>query len=112
MDRKFKLTLYVADFLFSILLTLIAYTLIVRGVLPGTYMMLVVAGLAIIQLLVQLLFFLRLGRGSKPHWNLLVLGFSLLMVIILVFGSLWTMNNVTPSQTDDYIVHGQGTQKP
>ncbi|MET0779335.1 MAG: cytochrome C oxidase subunit IV family protein [Candidatus Saccharimonadales bacterium] len=108
MNRKFKLTLYAADFVFSILLTLIACTLIVRDMLPGTYMILVIAGLAIIQLLVQLLFFLHLGHESKRRCNLLVFGFALTMVVMLASGSLWTMNNTGSFQTDNYTGRNEG----
>jgi len=107
---------YIAGFAFSLLLTMTAYVLVVQQILPGIYMMLAIAGLAIIQLLVQLLFFLHLGRESKPRWNLAVFTFALIVVGILVGGSLWIMNNLdyhmtmTPAETDNYIIHDEGVR--
>jgi cytochrome o ubiquinol oxidase operon protein cyoD len=100
---------YFAGFAFCILLTLLAYALVVKFALPGTYTILVIAGLAIIQLLVHLLFFLRVGRKLKPHWNLLVFGFALI-VVIWVVGSLWVMNGKTQAETDNYIVNNESIE--
>ena len=52
------------------------------------------AALAVAQLMVQLVFFLHLGTESKPRWNLTVVLFALMVVVILVFGSLWIMKNI------------------
>lgn len=51
-------------------------------------------GFAISQLLVQLIFFLHLGRGSNVRWNILVFLFATLVILIVVIGSLWIMNNL------------------
>ena len=53
---------------------------------------------AIAQLLVQLFFFLHIGKESKPQWNLQALFFALLVVTILVGGTLWIMNNLSHGQ--------------
>ncbi len=73
------------------------------------------AALAVTQLLVQLLFFLHLGRESKPRWNLIVLAFAVMVVVIVVFGSLWIMKNLqynhghqTPEETDKFLIHDEG----
>lgn len=104
---------YVVGFVMSLELTLAAYLLVVNQVLDRRMLLAVIVGLAIAQLLVQLTFFLHLGRESKPRWNLTVLLFAALVVIILVFGSLWIMNNLnyhtmSPQQTDKYILHDEG----
>lgn len=101
---------YLIGYLLSLELTLVAYLLVVRHI-HSQYPMLshhllvsVIVGLGLTQLLVQLIFFLRLGRESKPRWNLLVFGFAILVVVILVLGSLWIMNNLSyhmsPSQQE------------
>jgi cytochrome o ubiquinol oxidase operon protein cyoD len=113
MDRKFtarrSLIQYFAVFALSILLTLLAYMLVVKYALPGAYTMLVIAGLAIILLLTQLLLFLRVGRKLEPRWNVLVFGFALI-VVIWVVGSLWVMNSKTRTETDSYIVHNESIE--
>ncbi len=61
----------------------------------------VVAGglvlLALVQLLVQLVFFLHVGKRSSA-WNLSALIFALFIVMFLVLGTLWIMNNLQHSQ--------------
>jgi cytochrome o ubiquinol oxidase operon protein cyoD len=104
---------YVAGFGLSLLLTLVAFFLVAHrnskpDVFTHRFLMVSIVALAIVQLFVQLLFFLHLDRESKPRWNLLVAGFAAMVVLILVAGSLWIMNNLnyhheaTPS--DKYII--------
>lgn len=92
---------YVAGFVLSLLLTLVAYTVTARysgtghsGVLSRQFFINAVIALAVVQLLVQMVFFLHLDRESKPRWNLLIASFAAIVVLILVAGSLWIMNNL------------------
>lgn len=50
--------------------------------------------LAIAQMGVHLVFFLHLTSGPDNVNNLLALAFGLLIVMLLVFGSLWIMSNL------------------
>ncbi len=113
---------YVTGFLLSLALTLVAYIPVSRHVsshhatFSDTFLLIWVGALAIIQLFVQLIFFLHLGHESKPRWNLTVASFAALIVLILVLGSIWIMNNldyhhphvIPPSQTNTYIIHDEG----
>jgi cytochrome o ubiquinol oxidase subunit IV len=105
---------YIVGFILSILLTLAAYFSVVNHLMSGKTLILMVAGLAVVQLLVQLLFFLHLGRESRPRWKLLVFWFMLLVVGILVIGSLWIMNNLNynmmPHDVETYMRHEEGIQ--
>ena len=86
---------YTIGFIFSIVFTLLAYYVIVEKVFANnTTATIVIVSLAIAQLLVQLFFFLHLGKESKPRWNLMVFSFMLLVVGIIVIGSLWIMHNL------------------
>jgi len=60
--------------------------------------------LAVLQLLVQLILFLHLGREPKPQWNLLAFFFALFIVVVVVGGSLWIMNHLHHEATDSYNV--------
>jgi cytochrome o ubiquinol oxidase operon protein cyoD len=91
---------YLAGFVLSLMLTMTAYLLVLRhvnthhaAISHGTLMFMLV-GLALTQLLVQLIFFLHLDRESKSRWNMTVLLFAVTVVVIIVFGSLWIMNNL------------------
>jgi cytochrome o ubiquinol oxidase operon protein cyoD len=95
------LTSYVIGFVLSIILTFLAYVLVVNHILEGALLVAVIVGLAVIQLFVQLFFFLHLGKESKPRWNLIVFAFALSVVVIIVFGSLWIMNNLDYNMMHD-----------
>lgn len=85
---------YTIGFILSIALTLAAYFLVVEKILTGTQLMLAIVSLAVVQLLVQLVFFLHLGRESSPRWNQMVFWFAAGVVLIVVIGSIWIMENL------------------
>jgi cytochrome o ubiquinol oxidase operon protein cyoD len=68
----------------------------------------VIIALAIAQVLVQLFFFLHLGKETRPRWKLAVLLTMLIVLGILVFGSLWIMQNLnyhmSPDQMNSYMI--------
>ncbi len=105
---------YIFGFVGSLILTMLAYLLVSSqsmsmgqlfnpaGLIVG------LAIIAVVQLFVQLFFFLHLGQESRPRWNLLGFGFAAIVVIIVVVGSLWIMNNLnynmmTPQAMDQYM---------
>jgi cytochrome o ubiquinol oxidase subunit IV len=91
---------YVIGFGLSLALTLLAYLFVQRHLashhafLSDNTMLFMLTLLALSQLVIQLLYFLHLGREPKPRWNFLVFCFMLGMVLTLVFGSLWIMHNL------------------
>lgn len=106
---------YTIGFVLSLLLTLTAYAIVTHNVFSGWTLVYVLASLAITQLFMQLLCFLHLGRESRPRWNLTVMLFALMVVVIVVFGSLWIMKNLnyshmhmTPAQTNKFIIQDEG----
>lgn len=100
---------YVTGFLLSLACTLLAYSLTVNHVLSQNWAIaLIVATLAIIQAITQLVLFLHLGKETKPRLKLVVFGFMITVVLILVGGSIWIMHNLNhrmflPSQIDKYM---------
>ena len=82
---------YVIGFVLSIVLTLIPYYLVTERVFGDESLVLGVTLFGILQLLVQVVFFLHLHKKSKPHWNMIIFSFTLLIVAFLVIGSLWIM---------------------
>jgi len=109
-----NLASYLAGFGLSVVLTLAAFLLVYQHnhsqsqVFSHKYLMGALLGLAIVQLFVQLLFFLHLDRESKPFWNLQVAILAAGVVLILVIGSIWIMNNLnynmnSPQKVQQYI---------
>jgi cytochrome o ubiquinol oxidase operon protein cyoD len=118
---KGTISQYVAGFVLSLAITLVAYATVQHHINTGhvfptdSAMVAILSILAIAQLMVQLVFFLHLNRESKPRWNLLVAGFAVLVVLIVVFGSLWIMGNLnyhheqlTPGETSQQIIQEEG----
>jgi len=85
---------YATGFILSVLFTITPFMVVINHVMTGWMLTFTLIGFAISQLLVQLIFFLHLGRESKPRWNILVFLFAALVVLIVVVGSLWIMNNL------------------
>jgi cytochrome o ubiquinol oxidase operon protein cyoD len=105
----------VAGFVLSTILTLTAYSLVVNGILHDWTLAYAIIGLALLQLIVQLLFFLHLGRENEPRWNLLAFDFTLVVVVIIVIGSIWIMNNLhynmTPQEVDQELLVEEGIRQ-
>ncbi|MGL4539765.1 MAG: cytochrome o ubiquinol oxidase subunit IV [Candidatus Rhabdochlamydia sp.] len=86
---------YVIGFALSILLTLVAYFIVVEHVFNNGVLVSTIIGLGVVQMLIQLLFFLHLGQEPKPYWNCQLFLFMLTILVILVIGSLWIMHNLS-----------------
>jgi cytochrome o ubiquinol oxidase operon protein cyoD len=103
---------YTTGFIISIGLTLIAYLLVAEHIFSGWGLVYAIVGLAVIQLFVQLFFFLHLGRGPNRRWNIVTLILMLIIVFIVVAGSLWIMHNLnyhmSPQQMNQYMRQQDG----
>ena len=105
---------YIIGFISSIVLTLTAYLLVyfhVRSAhewISHPTLFAIIIGLALIQLIVQLIFFLHIGKGADKYWNVAALISTVSIILILVIGSLWIMNhlnyNMTPGEMNTYML--------
>src|SRR5471032_996915 len=86
---------YTVGFILSVVLTAAAFGLIMTGTLTGQNAVLAVAGLAFVQIVVHLVFFLHMNTSSAQRWNVMAFGFTVLTAVILIVGSLWIMHNVS-----------------
>ena len=85
---------YVLGFVLSLILTMAAYLLVAGTELRGTPLYLALGGLAFVQMIVQLWYFLHLGEEARPRWRLLSFGFMALILLIIVVGTLWIMHHL------------------
>ena len=108
---------YLTGFVLALLLTLLAFGLVIvergcslgsidklRGIFPSGEVIvgemppwLIIGGvivLAILQISVHLRYFLHLSFGSPQNWNLQAILFALFIIIIMVGGTLWIMNDL------------------
>ncbi|MBI2811727.1 MAG: cytochrome o ubiquinol oxidase subunit IV [Candidatus Melainabacteria bacterium] len=81
-------------FVLSLILTFAAHRVVENHHLSNMLLIGSVIGFAVTQALLQLIFFLHLGLESKPHWNTITFLFVVLVIVIVIGGSLWIMNNL------------------
>ncbi|EQD68699.1 cytochrome o ubiquinol oxidase subunit IV [Ferrovum myxofaciens] len=85
---------YLGGFAASLFLTLASFGLVLYGPhLESSFLFGILALLAILQITVQIYFFLHVDTSSEQLWHLLPLLYTLLIVILLVGGTLWIMHN-------------------
>lgn len=85
---------YIVGFVASIAVTLAAYILATESSISKDTVMYTLAALAVLQFVVQIVFFLHVGAESKPRWKAMVMWLMLAVVLILVVGTIWIMNNL------------------
>lgn len=108
-DKK-AIILYTTGFLLSLSLTGLAFFAVMNNLFSRDTTLIVIGSLAFVQAVVQLVFFLHLAREEKPNWNLLALLSILFILFIVVFGSIWIMNNLnynmmmTPEEVNEYMI--------
>jgi cytochrome o ubiquinol oxidase subunit IV len=87
-----SLASYAVGFALSVVLTVFAFALVMKGAaLPRGVILWGIMGAAVLQILVHLYFFLHLNRSSEARWNLLALIFTVFIMVLFVGGTLWIM---------------------
>lgn len=84
----------VLGFLVSLLLTFALYRVADRLHITGDLFVFSIFGLAILQTIVQLILFMQVGLESRPHWVSVSLIFTIAIIVIIIGGSVWIMNNL------------------
>ena len=82
---------YVTGFLLSVVLTAIPFGLVMSGVITDSR---IIAGLAMVQIVVHMVYFLHMNARSEHGWTLMALIFTVVIVVIVLAGSLWVMFNM------------------
>jgi cytochrome o ubiquinol oxidase subunit IV len=89
-----NITSYTIGFIFSVLLTLVAFLMVTSAVLSRRVILTGIFIAAIAQISVHLHYFLHLNSASTARWNVLALLFTILIMVLFVGGSLWIMFNL------------------
>lgn len=96
--QHYTLRSYIAGFAGALLLTTISFGLVWAHIhndfMSETAVIATILCLAIVQLFVQLIFFLHIGQEKNPRWNIAVFSSALLVICIVVLGTLWIMSNL------------------
>lgn len=107
---------YVTGFLLSLIFTIIPFVMVIKKTVSGTALVAMLLGFALLQFMVQMVFFLHLGRETKPRWKLVALLFAVFTVAIVVIGSLWIMYSLNyrmmpEHEVEQYIMEEEGIQR-
>jgi cytochrome o ubiquinol oxidase subunit IV len=107
---------YIVGFILSLMLTFAAYFLVTGQILDRGLLIAVLLTLGLIQLIVQLFFFLHLGQEKKPRWNLVFFLLTTMTILTVVIGALWIMEhlnyNMMPEHVEEYIIQDEGLKTP
>lgn len=94
---------YVIGFILSLIFTIIPYHLVVNKVISGNALLAAILGIAILQMFIQIFFFLHLGRGPKPLYNVVFFFATAGIIVIVIGASLLIMNNLYRNMTPDEV---------
>lgn len=84
---------YAVGLAVSLLLTVASFGAVSTGLVPPGSTLGAIVALCVLQLLVQLGFFLHLGTGSEQRGNTGIFACTALLIAIIVAGSLWVTHN-------------------
>lgn len=103
---------YLVGFMLSLLFTIIPYYMVVNRTASGNRLVLALLGFAGLQMLVQIFFFLHLGRGPKPLYNVVFFTATVGIIVLAVGGSLFIMDNLyrnmSPQQAIQKLAQDEG----
>jgi cytochrome o ubiquinol oxidase operon protein cyoD len=92
-----ELSFRVTGFITSLVLTVIAYFIIINPEFFNFNIktaIIIIFILALIQSLVQLIFFINVWKEEGPLWNLGIFISTVSIIFIVVFFSIWIMNHL------------------
>ena len=82
-------------FVSSLILTLIAYYLTIHPeLLDNKSIVVIILGLAVLQAIVQLIFFIDLWKEKGTRWNLYVMVNAFSIILIVIVFTIWIMNHL------------------
>lgn len=103
---------YIVGLLLSLTFTLIPYCLVVNQTVSGNTLLATILGFAVAQMIIQITFFLHLGRGPKPNWNLFFFVATVGVILMVVVGSIVIINNLhynmRPTEQVKKLVNDEG----
>lgn len=95
---------YIIGFVLSLIFTVIPYHLVVNEVMQGKALIAVILVVAVLQMAIQLLFFLHLGRGPKPFYNVVFFFATFGVIVITIGASLFIMDNLYRNMSPNELI--------
>lgn len=82
----------VIGFVLSIVLTLISLWSVMNRVMSVTNLIALILILAVIQIFIQLFFFMHVTESKGHPWHAWMLGLGLIFVVCIIAGSIWILS--------------------
>lgn len=82
---------YVTGFVLAFVLTGVPFGLVAAELLPRFTTLVVIAVLAVVQVVVHLRYFLHIEAQSTPRDSLMALAFAAVLIFLMIGGTLWIM---------------------
>lgn len=82
---------YVMGFLLSIGLTVLPLWLVLEQIMNKSLLTVSILVIAILQLIIQFVFFMHIREGEKPRYHVMALVLGAVIVFTIVAGSIWIM---------------------
>lgn len=102
---------YVTGFVLAVILTAIPFWLVMGKVIANTGTTgFVLLGLAAVQIVVHVVYFLHMNTKTEQGWSMLALLFTFMLLAIMLSGSIWVMyhlnHNMMPGMMNQ-IMHAE-----
>ena len=89
-DTNGAMGAYAMGFVLAVLLTVVPFWAVMKGVVAGGHAVALIMGAATVQIVVHLRYFLHID-GKTDRWTLQALFFTLFVLAVVIGGSLWVM---------------------
>lgn len=103
---------YVVGFILSLLFTIIPYLLVTNKVQGGRILLVTILAVAVLQMIIQVVFFLHLGRERNPRWQLYFFVGTVVGILTVVGGSVFIMAhlhaNMNPTELTQKLAQDEG----
>ena len=101
---------YVIGFVLSVILTAIPFWLVMANAITDrTTAVLVLGGLAVVQIVVHMVFFLHMNGKVEGGWTMLSTIFTVVFVAIAIAGTLWVMFHMNTNMLPMHPASGMGS---
>jgi cytochrome o ubiquinol oxidase subunit IV len=106
---------YIVGFILSLIFTAIPYYLVVTQMVTGNLLLGTILTFAVLQMLVQIIFFLHLGRNPKMYWQIGFFVATVFAILVVTVGSVIIMShlhgNMTPKDVTNKVANSEGVHQ-
>ena len=97
---------YLTGFVLAVILTAIAFSLVMGKVIANSSTTgFVLLGLAAVQIVVHVVYFLHMNTKTEQGWSMLALLFTFMLLAIMLSGSIWVMYHLNHNMMPGMMNH-------